>query len=851
MKFALAIKEIIGNKKFSYFFITNLAIGLIGFTSLDTFKRSFQRNLANSSKAILTGDIEISSRRKLTENELRKAEQILSPFFIEQNKHITLYSMIAGNGISRLVEIKAIEENHPFYGQIKLSDGINYDEHSNKDIHEKLNRVWVYPELLKQLHLNLGDQVKIGEKTVTITKTILDDTGMNWAGGAVAPRVYLSLTTLNQLGLIKFGSTAWYSYLYKLKESANSDQLVKLIKATYSDSSIRIKSHTNSNTQTGRLLNYLNDYLGLVALAALFLSCLGAIFLFRSYTDKRIKEIATLITLGMTPTEALMVSLIQLFVLGTLAAATTFILSFFFIPVIPSLAADFIPISINLSVDIHNLILVFIIAVYGSIAISIPMLARIKNIKVNILFQEQAMPNSKFKIFDIIYYIPAFLGATILAIWQANSIRIGLIFVSSFAIAAIIIAYIWIITIKGFEKFLSPKSLSLQLAIKQLTRNKLNSVTCFLALGLGSLLISLIPQLKEGLQSELTTPETNVLPSLFLFDIQEEQVSELKNLLKDSNTSFSQISPMIRARLLKINGKDFNKQDLEDFGSTREAERMRNQRNRSFNLSYRENLSKSETIIDGKAFTGPYDPTSEQEPKISLEYRFADRMGIEIGDKLLFDIQGVEISGTVINLRRVKWTSFQPNFFIQFQPGVLTGAPKTFVAAISSLKNEKALELQNNIVARLPNISIIDVSRLVTKLLDMVEKMSIILSCMAWLCLLTGMVVLYSVAEYQVRMRKSETALLKVLGAEFSDIQKSVIWEFAILGFASSVIGSAIAIAFSWGFSFLLFENLWLFNWKIPILTSLSVGALTILTSFIATFATLRKKPLFILRTQG
>src|SRR5690606_2017992 len=117
--------------------------------------------------------------------------------------------------------------------------------------------------------------------------------------------------------------------------------------------------------------------------------------------------------------------------------------------------------------------------------------------------------------------------------------------------------------------------------------------------------------------------------------------------------------------------------------------------------------------------------------ELSVEVRFAERMGFHVGDILTFDVQGVEVEGEIINLRSVKWTSFQPNFFILVQGGVLNEAPKTFIAAIPFLAEDKRSALQNQIAISFPNVSVIDVVRTVDDVLKTAEKMSWSLELMA------------------------------------------------------------------------------------------------------------------------
>ena len=198
------------------------------------------------------------------------------------------------------------------------------------------------------------------------------------------------------------------------------------------------------------------------------------------------------------------------------------------------------------------------------------------------------------------------------------------------------------------------------------------------------MLINLIPQIYQGLQEEISRPADFRIPSLFLFDIQPEQVKPLQNLLADRKVNLNYVSPMVRARLEKVNGKKYNA-ELNNGLSTRERQREQGFRMRTLNLSYRTELSDSEYIVEARTLASNYDWNSDVPAEISLEERFAERMGLMMGDILEFNVHEVPILAKVINLRRVKWNSFQPNFFILFQSGVLDEAPATYLASIGGL----------------------------------------------------------------------------------------------------------------------------------------------------------------------
>jgi putative ABC transport system permease protein len=252
--------------------------------------------------------------------------------------------------------------------------------------------------------------------------------------------------------------------------------------------------------------------------------------------------------------------------------------------------------------------------------------------------------------------------------------------------------------------------------------------------------------------------------------------------------------------------------------------------------------------VSGKALTIIYDWESTVPAEVSLEQKFAERMGLKLGDLLTFNVQEIEVEAKVVNLRRVKWNSFQPNFFILFQTGVLEDAPATFLASLGGLDKTRRLQLQNQIVKEFPNVSVIDVTRMVKRVLNISDQMVLALRLMAYLSILAGLVVVLSIARHEVEGRLWELNLLKVLGARFQDIQKMIQIEFAIMGIFAGFFGVAVSLAISYGLAWWFFENLWKWTWQISLASVIGVTSLSVGVAWLATQRTLRSSPLSLLR---
>ncbi|MGD9826115.1 ABC transporter permease, partial [Desulfobacter sp.] len=218
----------------------------------------------------------------------------------------------------------------------------------------------------------------------------------------------------------------------------------------------------------------------------------------------------------------------------------------------------------------------------------------------------------------------------------------------------------------------------------------------------------------------------------------------------------------------------------------------------------------SEKVVQGRPISQtPWEFGSNTPFEISMERSFADRHEIKIGDALEVDIQGISLTGKVVNLRQVKWASFQPNFFMLFQDGVLNDAPKTYVASISNLAQSRRHELKNRIVDRFSNISVIDVTQTAQTILGVTDRLSLSVKFMAWLAIAAGLLSIFSISRHQAFKNRNQINLLKVLGTDFKTLGLITLLESGFIGFSAGITALCLSVAVSFGISWYFFDSLW------------------------------------------
>jgi putative ABC transport system permease protein len=847
MLLRLAIRELRRSWRFGVFFIFNLSLGLTGFVALQAFNSALQSQIDANAKAILSADLAISSRRQMTQAELTAVKNNL-PAGTRQSQIYEFFAMLSSAKGSRLVMLKAVDANYPFYGDIKLDSGKIIQAGSNKDLQTQ-DVAWIYPELQAQLGLQVGDDIELGQLKLKISNVIKDDATQTFRMASLAPRVYIDLAKLPKSGLLQYGSTFSLANLLRLPDGTDAVALREKLFEALPDPQISIDTPSSAGEDSGRQLGYLADYLGLVALVALFMSALGAAYLYRLFISTRMKEIAILRSLGLQSYQAVGVYVLQAALLGLLATIPTLIFAQLILPFLSRLLASFTPFNLHPQVQGSAFVVALLMAVFGTFLICLPFLLKILDLKAAKLFSEGQFSEGQGR-FRWWSFVPMILIFYALAVNQSHSWRTGSLFIGALLAVLLVLALCGFLVLKLAALLKTLKSWRLRFSFLSLSRRAGASLAIFVALGTGAMLINILPQLKSTLQGEFQFEGASRIPSLFMFDIQDEQLAPLQDKLKSRGLEVLETSPLVRARILKVNGQDYERK-LENTGfKTREEEREARFRNRGLNLSYRPSLSQSEQIVEGKAFSGPFDSNKQKYAELSVEIRFAERMGFRVGDILLFDVQGVEVEGQVINLRKVNWATFRPNFFVLMQDGVLNEAPKTFISAIPSLKDEERQSLQNQLAKDFPNISIVDVVRTVNEVLETADKMSWSLELMAGLALLTGYIVLFSIVRSQIKLRRWELNMLKILGASGKDLAVFIVVEFAFLAFGAAAIGALLSIAVSFGLNLSLFESEFKLSLLQPFVSVLFITGFSVFISFLASLDIIRESALGILREE-
>jgi putative ABC transport system permease protein len=775
--------ELIRFKRITFFLIFNFTLGLVGFFLLQIFQQSLSSQTAEKAQVLLGGDLRVEARRAFSEAERKDWESKLP--FTKKTRFYTLFSMLRTSGDSRLVNVGVFDSNYPLYGKFKIQ---------GEEFSAEKPKVWVDPEVQELLKLQTGQMVDIGEAQFEFAGVIIEDPSRLFRGTGFAPRVLIHENYLEKSQLIKPGSTFTESWLYEIPKAANlaaaKTDLEKIIK----DPVVQIETAGDNAQDSNRVLKYFTDYLGLVALVALGLCFLCGSYLLQWTFQTKKKSIAIFKTLGLSDTKILFLYLWQSFLVSVISCVLSILVVRGLLPVVQSLMIEKFNLPIQLEVGASSLLLIALIGVLGPLLMTVPQILQIFELQALQLFQNAQIEVKRSKWYFL--WIAISLGLFwLLSIWQSHSVVIASSFVGALIFLVLALGFVN----RGLLRFLEKASTRMhwltRYAIKGLTRRQNSTNLVFITMSLATLVLSLLPHIKSSILYEIKPETISNIPQLFLFDIQPEQVEPLKSVAKDVLKIDLKMRPLVRSRILKINDQPYERAVMSEGFQTREAENEARFRNRGVNLTYAPGLQESETLVKGQ-FAGKATPNAI--PQISLEEKYAERVNVKVGDTMTFDVQGIEMQAQVGSIRQIRWTSFQPNFFILFPTQVLEEAPQIFLTSVQQAEKSLIKTFQNEVVSKFKNVSIIDVSRTIENSLVYIDQMSMGLQFMAWLAVSVGLFVFVILLNTQLRERLQEMNLVQILGAKQDQIQQAVFIQFLILITLSLVAGVLLGLVAAW-----------------------------------------------------
>ena len=846
--FRMAWRDSRKNRSRLFLFTSSIILGIAALVAVYSFSDNLQRDIDDQAKVLTGADLIIDGRKAISE-PVRNMLDTLGDQRAREQSFASMIYFIRGQG-SRLVQIKALEGKYPFYGEIETTPA-----QAVKQLDQGRNAL-VDKTVMLQFNAKPGDSIQLGKLNFAIAGYLDQAPGQNGIIATFSPVVYINLKYLPQTGLAQFGSRIHYSYYYKFNRASTVPVLLRQIQPVLEKEGLDHETVASKKQNTARSFKDLSRFLSLAGFVALLLGCIGVGSAIHVYIHEKLAAIATLRCMGLSAWDAFFIYLIQLTFIGLAGAITGAALGTVLQFLLPYALKDLLPVDFSMQVSWAAITQGIITGVVIAVLFALPSLLAVRKVSplnaIRLSFEQVKTKTDPAKVLVYLFIFLFILGFAYLQMssWlQATVFSLGLLMTIlifyglSFLLLKLLrkvlpsgIAYVWR---QGFSNLYRPGNLTLMLIV---------------AIGLSTTLIATLYFVQGILLNKVTLSSGKAQANMVLFDIQSDQVKGVNTLARQHHLPLMNQVPVVTMRLEEINGKTAAQLAIADSLNKTQVTSKENERResssaifkREIQATYQSKLTGAEEITRGK-WTGRVNP--EKEPVyISLDERYAERLGVKVGDSLLFNVQGMMLKTIIGSLRKIDWVRMQTNFRIVFPAGVLEEAPQFHVLMTRVPDGNASAEFQRAVLKKFPNVSVVDLG-LVLKVLDtLLGKISSVIRFMASFSIITGWIVLISAVRSSKNQRLREIVLLRTIGARGKQILAITAIEYLFLGLLASGAGMVIALAGSWALAVYSFETSFSPQ-LLPVLFLFTlVTLIVVITGMLSSRGVLKSPPLEVLR---
>ncbi len=781
------------------FYGSCMAVGIAVVVGLHSLREAVDEAVDLRSKEMLGADLRLESRDLPGPEVVRMLESLESRALQEPTRIVRLGSMALAerSGRSRLVDLLAIEGTYPLYGEVWTEPAGRW-----KDFGREAGRVFVDSSLLVQLDLGIGDRLRIGGESFEVAAAVEKAPGRFGLQVEIAPRVFLPRRDLDRLGLVREGSLVTHLRYLKLPDGIVDPWLEEHGDAL-EEARIRVQTVSGYREDMSEAFGALTRYLGLVGIAALMLGSVGVAAGVRVFVREKLSAVALLRSIGASPREVIAIHALLALGLGFFAGLLGLIFCIPLLWILPAVFGDLLPVEVHLRIGWAGVATGLGLSIWATFLCAMGPIAELASIPPQSALRHDFDPEARrWSVRSGILGV-AVIGSLLgVSIWQAGQLRVGLAFATGLVATVAVLALSARLLIRLLRRH-PPRSFAYwaRQAIANLSRPRNHTLATTIAIGFSLFIVATIHSVQSNVLAQMALETRPDRPNFVLFDVQRDQLEEVRGFLRDHGARVVDQAPLVSARLSGIGGTPRSKWLAdEDLPSD-----LRWALQREYRLTYADSLRETEKLVAGTWWKPGETPGAMPYP-VSVERELAKTLEVGVGDRLRWQIQGVEIETVVASLREVDWGRMATNFFVVFPPRALADAPQTTVL-LSHLADESArAEMQRDLVGRFPNVSALDATLILRSLDSMLEQIDIAIHLLSSFTLATGIAILIAASLAGRRERIREMLLLRVLGASRSVLRRIAVTETVVLAALASVIGGFLSLAAAWATIVFVFD---------------------------------------------
>ena len=823
------------------FLLVALIVAVASLSAVGFFVERLRAGLARDAHQLLGADLVIIAdqplkadwRAEAARRGLLMAETVTFPSMAQAGA--------AEASLSQLASVKAVSEQYPLRGKLKLStdplqaaDSVGVATSATP----APGTVWVDAGLLPTLKVALGGRIRLGDKQFLVAQLIAAEPDRGTSFLNFAPRVMLALSDLGATGLVQNGSRVSYRLLLaappKQPEGAIAAYQAWLegqLKANNAKG-VRVESLASGRPEMQSTLERADRFLSLVGLLSAMLAAVAVAMAARRFMLRHLDACAMLRCLGLTQNQATAMYLIEFLLVGLAGSVLGVLAGYVGHQVLLELLGKLVQSDLPPVSPLPALqgVATGMILLMG---FALPPILQLRNVPHNrVIRREQEPP----KALALATYGLGMASFVILLLWQAGDVQLALLTAGGF------LGGLGVFALAGWLGLKSLKTLrgaidhqSWRFAVTSLQRRPGATLIQIVSLALGLMALLLLTVVRGDLMGAWRAATPADAPNRFIINILPEQKDDIAARLAGAGVQKAPLYPMIRGRLTAVNGQAVT-------AATYTEERAKSLAEREFNLSTMRDMQPDNRIVAGKWYSDAPGAPAEA----SVEEGIAKTLRLKLGDRLRFDIAGQTVEAAITSLRKLEWGSMRVNFFVVINPRAMFDTPRTWITAFHVAPLQAGLG--NALTRDFPNLTVVDVGGVLRQIQAVLEQVVTAVEFLFVFTLAAGVLVLYAALMGSQDERTREAGLLRALGATRRQLSQAQLIEFSLVGALAGLLAATGAAAMGWALATYQFKFEWSFEPGVW-LAGLAVGALcAIAGGWLGLRNVLRQPPLQTLR---
>ena len=801
-----------------------LSVAVAALTGVGFLVSRISTAVALQASEVLAADIRLGSPQPVSEAYFEEARRR----GIASARSTGLLSVVFNGERSQLTNLRAVTRGYPLRGRVVIADEAFAPGQTAHDIPHP-GEIWPDSKLLSAIDAHLGSQITIGAATFRVAHVLISRPDQGGTFAELAPTLLMNEADLPATQLIQPGSRVSYRALF----AGDRDRIdeFKAWLLAHKKPGERVHDITDASPQIKNAVERAGRFLSLASLVSVLLCSIAVAMSARRFVHRHLDTVALLKTLGASRGFILTVNVLQMLAVAGVAALLGCVVGFlaqeWLLYTIRSLLAVELPPASLLPAAMG-----FMTAVAVLVGFALPALLQLARVPALRVLRRDVGPPPPLL---LLAFGPAVAVVVFLVYWVVRDWKLFLGFTGGLAGFLLVLSLAGAALVFLAGRLRSRVGVAWRFGVANLSRRRAESLVQIVAFGTGIMVLLLLSIVRDDLNSDWRRTLPADVPNYFFVNIPPADRDSFVQFLREHGATTARVLPMIRGRLTGIKGRSV--EDLKFAGEDGENFATREQ-----NLTWSAEPGADNRIVAGDWWTA----ADFGKPLVSLSTEFQESLGVHVGDSLKFDIAGETFEVKVASIRKVKWDSFQPNFFVVFAPGVLDKTAGTYITS-ANLKPGAAHSLAQ-LARRFPSVSIFDIDDLLAQVRSVLDKAVLAVQSVFVFTVLAGLTVLLAAVQSSRDERRYESAMLRTLGASRTTVIQGVLAEFATLGVLSGLLAAVGACVAAYYMDTRVLQLHYTFDWRVCLEGVIGGAVLVAATGWAATRSVVRQPPLKTLR---